>query len=207
MGAEPAALEKRWARSLAVAAACGLEAEIVEPLGLSGLSDVVAAGCPSFSLDDRLVVIVTMLELLRDAQALEEVGIALLKGSRLGVVASTSIAVDRSPMEPALPSLVLNIMLAGLGGNCGDGLTGVIQEEAAAENASGDRPLAAAQRLAPWLTESLVQTLCVYSSQGNTRLVRTVLNLCILLAGPALAKAMLHAKSRMLGPFLGRSPV
>lgn len=193
-----ASLESLWCRCLAIAVACGLEAEILEPLGLSGLSSGCAvgkSGAGGFALECRLDLIVSMLELLRGAGALHEVGTALLRESRLGQSATSSSNPDRGSIEPVLPPLVVSMMLRALGN--GD-VDGAVVEDFACDDSPRDRPLAAAQRLVPWLANSLVEAMCTQVWKSDARLLRDLCQLSCLLGGARLVEAVVRAKSQQV---------
>merc|ERR1711933_336191 len=101
-----------------------------------------------------------MLVLLRDGQALNEVGAAFLTETHIG----KSNAIPQSHLSPVLISLFLRSARVGTS----------TSDDAAAE----DGHFAAAQRLVPWLVDSLIESFCKSTHEGDERQVSALLRLC-----------------------------
>eukprot|EP00429_Kryptoperidinium_foliaceum_P020714 CAMPEP_0176048422 /NCGR_PEP_ID=MMETSP0120_2-20121206/24054_1 /TAXON_ID=160619 /ORGANISM="Kryptoperidinium foliaceum, Strain CCMP 1326" /LENGTH=557 /DNA_ID=CAMNT_0017381841 /DNA_START=124 /DNA_END=1797 /DNA_ORIENTATION=- len=210
-------------QALAAAVASALEAELLDPLGLSGLrtcdiggsNSKALRGClgrslasrtsldhsdedvgdrrPSsssgrskariFSPDARLTLLVSMLELLRSADALHRLGDAMLDSAPTWTAAATS-------MLPAGAATKANDRQAAAGGDAAD--DGDIDTEA--------REVRQAPNiLQDWIADCLLEALCEASRCGDARRVRSLLCFAVELGGDALADKLRSLPSRASG--------
>lgn len=177
---DPQGLQLPLLQAIASVTASMLEAELLQPVGLCGLTKLAQPGysaeqAAEFSPDARYALLTSTVEVLRNLHAMHFLGDALLNG----IAAAGSASHNKG--SPLLPDLAK--AAASLGSPSASGMN---------------------DYLAAWLLEGIVEALCSAAAAGDVARAQALLDLSRVLGGVGLA-ALAHSRPSKARAHRGRS--